>query len=308
MRPESLRSSSDHGIRGLLNPTSATVPEQVFAYHRAVRSGAMSKAAIDALRVTREDILSVARSLSPEEWAAQSDCDGWRVQDVITHMASVFATVVDPSSLPEGVPDDVEETQNVIVATRADWTPEQVLADYEDMSEKGIQSVSGFQDGPMADQMIPISNLGTHPLHLVANAFAFDAYCHLRNDILKPGGPIERDVELDDDLRLGATMEWLISGLPQMAPDALRAAVTRPIVLDVTGPGGGTWTLLPATGDDQLVEVLEGATKAGNAEAHTSSVDFVLWATHRRPWRECDITIDGDAEYAASVLDAIHVF
>lgn len=268
----------------------------------------MSKQAIEALLATREDILTLGRSLSPEEWAAQSDCEGWRVQDVITHMASVFATVVDPSSLPEGVPDDVEATQDVIVATRKDWTPEQVLADYEEISEKGIAAVAGFQDGPAAETMIPISNLGTHPLHLVANAFAFDHYCHLRNDILQPNGPIDRAIELDDDLRLGATIEWLISGLPQMAPEAMRAAVTRPIVLNITGPGGGTWTLLPATGDDQLVEVLDEVTKAGQAEIHTSSVDFVLWSTHRRPWRDLDVTIDGDPEYASTVLDAIHVF
>lgn len=294
-------------MRGLLNPTSATVLKHLFAFHRP-NLRAMSKQAIEALLVTREDVLSLARSLSPEEWAAPSDCEGWRVQDVITHMASVFASVVDPSSLPEGVPDDVEATQDVIVTARKDWTPDQVLADYEELSEKGIQAVSGFQDGPVGETMVPISNLGTHPLHLVANAFAFDHYCHLRNDILRPNGPIERDIELDDELRLGATIEWLIAGLPQMAPDALRAAVTRPIVLDITGPGGGTWTLLPAAGDDQLVEVLDEATKAGNAEVHTSSVDFVLWSTHRRPWRDFDLTLEGDAEYAASVLDAIHVF
>lgn len=268
----------------------------------------MSKQAIEALLATREDVLSLARSLSPEEWAAQSDCEGWRVQDVITHMASVFASVVDPSSLPEGVPDDVEATQDLIVASRKDWTPEQVLADYEELSEKGIRAVSDFQDGPAADTMIPIANLGTHPLHLVANAFAFDHYCHLRNDILKPNGPIERVVELDDEVRLGATMEWLISGLPQMAPDAMRNAVTQPFVLEVTGPGGGTWTLLPAPGDDQLVELSDAPTKAAAATATTTSTDFVLWSTHRRPWRELGVVVEGDQDYAAGVLDAIHVF
>ncbi|MFP5326675.1 MAG: maleylpyruvate isomerase N-terminal domain-containing protein, partial [Acidimicrobiia bacterium] len=47
----------------------------------------MSKQAIEALLATREDLLSVARSLSSEEWTAQSDCEGWSVKDVITHMA-----------------------------------------------------------------------------------------------------------------------------------------------------------------------------------------------------------------------------
>ena len=268
----------------------------------------MSKVAIEALRATREDVLSLARSLSPEEWAAQSDCEGWRVQDVITHMASAFRTVVDPSSLPQGIPGDIEATQSVIVAARSDWTPEQVLADYEELSDKGIAAVAGFQDGPMADQMIPIENLGTHPLHLAANIFVFDHYCHLRNDILKPNGPIERVIDLDDELRLGATMEWLISGLPQMAPDALRAAVTKPFVLDIAGPGGGAWTLLPAAGDDQLVEMSDAPTKAAAATATTSSADFVVWGTHRRPWRDLEVVIEGDTDYAASVLDAIHVF
>ncbi|MFP5325867.1 MAG: maleylpyruvate isomerase family mycothiol-dependent enzyme, partial [Acidimicrobiia bacterium] len=98
------------------------------------------------------------------------------------------------------------------------------------------------------------------------------------------------------------------SGLPQMAPDALRSAVTQPFVLEVTGPGGGTWTLLPAAGDDQLVELSEAPTKAAAATATTTSVDFVLWATHRRPWRDLGVVVEGDQEYAGVVLDAIHVF
>ena len=32
-----------------------------------------------------------------------------------------------------------------------------------------------LDDGPLAD-------LGTYPMHMVANAFAFDHYCHLRID------------------------------------------------------------------------------------------------------------------------------
>ena len=44
-----------------------------------------------------------------------------------------------------------QDTSEQVVATRKDWTPEQVLADYEEISEKGIAAAAGFQDGPAAE-------------------------------------------------------------------------------------------------------------------------------------------------------------
>ncbi len=84
----------------------------------------------------------MARSLSPDEWAMPSDCAGWRVQDVIAHMANVCRTVVDPSTLPPGVPGDLEATQAAQAEAHRDWTPEQVLADYEDVIAKAVEAVA----------------------------------------------------------------------------------------------------------------------------------------------------------------------
>jgi uncharacterized protein (TIGR03083 family) len=267
----------------------------------------VSQQGVDALKAEREEVLAVARSLTADEWAQPSDCEGWRVQDVVTHMAAVFRQVADPSSLPPGVPGDTEATQDSFVAARKDWSPAEVLADYEDVSVRGIEALVALQAPGMAETVVPIEDLGSHPLHLLANALAFDHYCHLRNDILRPNGPVERPAPPDDDLRLGATMEWLISGLPQMAPDAMRAAVDRPLALQLDGPGGGGWTIRPAAGDG-LVEVTEGAASDAAATATSTAKEFVVWATGRRPWRERDVAITGDGEYAARVLDAIRVF
>ncbi|MBA2624990.1 MAG: hypothetical protein H0U89_05230 [Acidimicrobiia bacterium] len=49
----------------------------------------------------------------------------------------------------------------------------------------------------------------------MANALAFDHYCHLGNDILSPLGPINRPSPPGDALRLGAPLEWLIAGIRQ---------------------------------------------------------------------------------------------
>ncbi|MEY2458489.1 MAG: hypothetical protein QOG30_319, partial [Acidimicrobiaceae bacterium] len=188
----------------------------------------MTAEGVAALRADREEVLALAASLSPEEWAAPSDCEGWRVQDVVAHLANTFRAVVDPGSLAPGVPGDLEATQSAQADAHRAWTPDQVLADYEQISESGLAALETFQGPPPLDTMIPIEDAGMYPLHLVANALAFDHFCHLRNDILQPRGPIARPAPPADALRVGATLEWLLAGLPQMST-GLADVVTKPL-------------------------------------------------------------------------------
>ena len=43
------------------------------------------------------------------------------------------------------------------------------------------------------------------------------------------------------------------------------------------------------------------------ATISSSAHDFVSWGTQRRNWRDLGVTIDGDTDYAAAVLDAMNV-
>ena len=264
----------------------------------------MSEQGLAALRADRDEVLAVARSLSPEEWAAPSDCEGWRVQDVVNHMANVFRQFADPANATPGIPGQTEASQGAAVDARRDWTAEQVLADYEDMSTRGIEVLAGLVSGPAADNVVPLDDLGSHPLHRLANALAFDHFCHLRNDILAPNGPVERPAPPVDGLRVGAVLEWLVAGIPQMSPPALAEVLDRPVVLRLTGDGGGTWTLQPGSPPD----VAEGEAAGAAATITSPATEFVVWVTHRRPWRERDVVVDGDEALAAAVLDAVHVF
>ncbi len=265
----------------------------------------MSERGAKAFEAEVQEMLKVARSLSPDEWEMASDCEGWRVQDVIVHMADVCRAVVDPGALPPGVEGSTERSMDARVDARRGWDAAKVLSEYEDMSAKAVNAVQGLQAPGVAENMIPLDDLGTYPLHMIANAFAFDHFCHLRNDILNPGGPIEREIPPSDELRVDATIEWLIAGLPQMSADAMRNAVTKPIGLRLLGEGGGEWTITPADGDG-LVHVTEGV----NADTVITSeaTEFVIWGTQRRPWRERKTTREGDAAYAADVMDAINLF
>lgn len=262
----------------------------------------MTERGVESLKADHAEVVAIAKSLSDEEWTAASGCDGWRTKDVIAHLACTFRSVAEPGSLPPGVAGDLEATQEVGVAERKDWEPARVLAEYEELGAKAIEALTGLQTPGIAENVIPLEDAGQYPLHLIANALAFDHYCHLRNDILKPRGSVDRPAPPHDDLRLGATMDWLIAGLPQMPGQAIADAVTAPVKLELTGPGGGTWIIKPG------VEVAEGDSGDAAATITSSTQDFVMWSTHRASWRECNVAIDGDKDLAERVLEAIRLF
>ena len=129
----------------------------------------MTKQAVVALNAEHELAIELIASLEPEEWDAPSDCFGWRVRDVIAHMGSLFHSVGEPSAVAhaEGT-DDAERRANAAVDQRRDWAVEDVAAEYAEWSEKAIGIVNGFQEPPLADRVIALGNLGSHPMHVIA--------------------------------------------------------------------------------------------------------------------------------------------
>jgi hypothetical protein len=179
-----------------------------------------------------------------------------------------------------------------------------VLAEYETYSGQLADLAASLQDPPMSETMLPMGDLGTHPMSLMPGIFLFDGYCHLRNDILKPNGPIDRPEPPRDEQRLRPTLEWMLAGLPWMCASQL-AFVDRPVNLVLTGVGGGTWSVAPG-GDDGRLSVSEGAAPDAAATVTSDGHDFVIWGTKRRPWRD-RVQIDGDTAYAERVLDGIKI-
>lgn len=257
----------------------------------------MTHAAITALRTEQQRALELFATLTPAEWAAASGCDGWRVQDVAQHMASVFHSIADPASIEGGSSPDVEQNAEVPVQARREWTPDQVMAEYVQWSDTGIATLASFQEAPMAEMVIPLANLGSHPMHILANAIVFDHYCHLRHDI---GASLPRAAELPRDPdSLHATVDWMLAGVPQMCADAL-SSCTQGINLVFTDLDNAAFALAPGDG---LWTVAAGADAALPTIA-TTAHDFVSWATKRTDWRTMGIQTDGAA---ADTLDALNV-
>lgn len=265
----------------------------------------MTQQAVAALRSIHERVERLVTTLDAEDWSRASLCDGWRVQDVFAHMSSNMKETVDPTPPPEGAPDmKAEAAMEALIEPRRDWTPDQLLEEYRQYSEGWLGAMAAMQEEPTASTEAPLADLGTHPLHLVANAFAFDHYCHLWIDLLAPQGPLEVEVEppTDDIVRPG--IDWMLAGMPQMQPAELAAVVTDPLALELTGPGGGSWVIGPAA-DDGIITVTEGTGDVA-ATITSSAHDFVSWGTKRSDWRPaCQLT--GNAEAAKAFLDTVNI-
>jgi uncharacterized protein (TIGR03083 family) len=263
----------------------------------------MTTAAIDALRADRAAITAIVETLDADDWAAPSGCDGWAVRDVIAHMAQLFRQVVEPASLPPGDPSgSTERTQDRWVEAMRPVPVEQVVADYVKLGDQATDRLAALQGN---DNTIDLGDLGTHPLHLVANAFAFDHYAHLRLDLVAPRGPLAREAPPADERHLGAVVDWMVAGMPQMCTPALAELHTR-VTLEITGPGGRTISVDPTT--EGGITVLQRATETSVATIVTASTDLVAWGTRRRNWRELDVVIRGDTGVGERFCDAVHVF
>jgi len=263
----------------------------------------MSTLGVQGLRAERDATLAIAKSLTDAEWNTASDCDGWTVRDVVAHMASILHGVADPSVMPD-LSGGTENGMEGPVADRRAWTIGDVLAEYETYSGQVADLGATLEEPPMSETLLPMGDLGTHPMAIMPCTFLFDNYCHLRNDILKPNGPIDRPQPPRDEMRLAPTIEWMLAGLPWMCADNL-TFVDRPITLVLTGVGGGSWSIGPG-GQDGRVLVGGGAADGSVATVTSDTHDFVVWGTQRRPWTTL-ATIDGDATYAGRILDVIKI-
>ena len=186
----------------------------------------MSKEGLAALKIAVDEVKSVISTLTDEEWARPSGCQGWSVRDLVAHMSSNYKETVDPSPPPaEPINLPAERMMDMLVDARDGWSNQQILDEYLSFCDQAVAVLASMQDEPLASTPLPLADLGTYPMHALADAYAFDHYCHLRIDLLAPEGPIERNVPDADAQRLAPAIGWMITGMPQMQTEIGRAHV-----------------------------------------------------------------------------------
>src|SRR5260370_28833756 len=225
----------------------------------------MTSAAMRALEAERGALLEICAELTDADWKAESGCDGWSVQDVVAHLGALFWIVVDPQALPDASGLPTERAQDVYVEARRSLSPAQILADYESVSAEGIERLSDLES---QDFELALEDFGTYPASLLANAYCFDHYTHIRADLFAPRGPLTGARPPSDERRLVPAVKWIAAALPQQNA-GLRASLTRSVEVVVNGLASRVIRLGP-----------------GDPVAWSASDPPALprWATHTPPW------------------------
>jgi hypothetical protein len=264
----------------------------------------MSKAGIAGMGCAADDIFTIAENLTHNEWHTPSAASAWSVGDVICHIGcllELLQAAVRGESLPDSGIEALNDTQ---VAQRRDWQPARVLDYVHTQLASALPVFTALQDEPLASVDTPMLDLGSYPLHAIADMFTFDMTTHLRYDILSPRGPIARALPPPDDVRLAPSVSWLLGGIPQMQPKLVRH-LTAPLALRLTGPAAQE-LLISADGDLITVRPLDRAATNAAATLTSTTEDFLAWSTTRLPWRRL-VSIDGDTTAAAAFLDALNL-
>jgi uncharacterized protein (TIGR03083 family) len=242
--------------------------------------------ALDTIRADGDALLAIGAGLTQEQWEAPSGCTGWRVQDVVTHMANLFWLLADPGKLPDldGLP--TEQAQETAVQARRGMAGADALADYAHARQPGLQTL-----GELAalDIEIPAGDLGTYPASLLPTAYSFDHYTHIRADLFAPRGPLTGAQPPSDEQRLGPVLDWIEVALPQQNP---AAAATCTLELEVTGAGARSI---------RFGSGLEKATIRSDAPA------LIRWITQRGSWAELGVRADGE-DAALATARTLKVF
>jgi uncharacterized protein (TIGR03083 family) len=242
--------------------------------------------AIEAIRADRAAVLGICGELTPAQWQAGSGCEGWTVQDVISHMGATFWAMVDPARLPDTTGLPFELAADAMVRARREMSPAAVAADYAEASELGLTQLPELA---ALDLEIPLGDAGTYPAALLPYAFGFDHYTHIRADLFGRRGPLTGQPPVSDELRVAVTLDWIAAALPQQNPDAAEAGRYE---LQISGPGSRIITF----GYGQST-----ATVSSDADA------FVRWVTQRGSWEDLGVVAAGD-EPALSSARKLKVF
>jgi uncharacterized protein (TIGR03083 family) len=231
--------------------------------------------ALDAVRADGAALLDVGAALTEEQWQAPSGCQGWRIQDVVTHMANLFWILVDPSKLPplDGVP--TEQAQEAAVQARRGMSGAEALADYKEAAGPALEQLTQIET---LDMVVPLGDLGTYPASLVPAAYSFDHYTHIRADLFSPRGPLRSTPPPSDPERIAPVLDWIEAALPQQNQPA---AGTCSLRLEVTGAGARSISF--------------GSGGQPEATIRSDAPSFVRWVTQRGGWTELGVHATGDA-------------
>ncbi|WP_405012366.1 maleylpyruvate isomerase family mycothiol-dependent enzyme [Kitasatospora sp. NBC_01539] len=255
-----------------------------------------------------QSIESVAELLAPlptDSWNRPTDCPGWSVRDVVSHIIAVESELLgDPRpihSLPRDLRHVTSEFARYIelpVDKRRCHTPVEITSELEYTVIRRSRALRNARQEPQDLVRWPAGPLSRDiPYTELLRNRAFDVWVHeqdLRRALRVPGN-------LDSPGALVAR-DLLVQALPKVVAKLAGAPAGSTVVLDVTGPVEFLRTVRVDAMGQGSVDASVGL--APDVQLHLDWETYVRLACGRvRPeTAAAGIRVDGDTELAARVI------
>jgi uncharacterized protein (TIGR03083 family) len=252
------------------------------------------------LQRQRQQLLDVCAGLGPDQWRTTSAAQPWQVRDVVAHLGATCRDAFGPRLATLVFGTAVERANDAAVIRWRRKPPDEVMRHYARWSAVSARVYDTTARTPLGAVPLRLADLGWYPIRLLSDILVFDHHVHLHHDIAPALGLTlpEPDAET-----MTSILRWMLAGLEQMNA-ADMGFVDRPLLLELTGPGGGTWTIAPVGGG--RLKATPGGAEA-SATIRGTALEFTEWATRRAPWRERSVAITGDRDLAERFLDHLNI-
>ena len=203
-------------------------------------------------------IAELCAGLTDTQWAADTDCPGWSVQDNVSHITGTErmlngdpAPEVDLGESPH-VRNEIGRMNESWIAERRPWAPGTVLAEFREVTAGRLSTLEAMTQADFdAESWTPA---GQDTFGRFMRIRTMDSWVHeqdIRGAIGTPGhreGPVV-EVVLDE---FAFAVGFAVAKLGR-APDGAR------VLIDLTGPAARTWRVQVTDRRGRLVDAFDGA-------------------------------------------------
>jgi uncharacterized protein (TIGR03083 family) len=252
---------------------------------------------VAAWEQTLRSTIALARDFEESHHALPTDCPGWTVKDVLSHLVSVERMLLGEALPDHPLPEDLPHVRNdfgrmleIGVDVRRPVPGEKVLAELAEVLDLRLAALTGID--PDQPTMLPTGKTGPYVLFMEFRAF--DCYTHeqdVRRAVNRPGN-------LDAPAALCARNR-LTSGLSYVFAKKAGARPGQSLRFEVVGPAAFTAHI--AVGEDgkaREVEPVADSTVALRMDWET----YLKLATGRCAPESVTVTASGDTTLATRIL------
>lgn len=256
---------------------------------------------VAAFEQTLRSTIAVAEAFGTQDWALPTDCPGWTVKDVVSHLIGIERALLGdaepahapPSDLPH-VRGDLGRMLEVAVDRRRPVPGEQVLAELRETLDRRITALRDID--PAQETMSPDGRMGTYARLMMLRAF--DCWVHEQDIRRAVGRPGNLDAPATEQ-----TVRVLTSALPFVVGKRAGAAPGQTVTIEVGEPV--PFTRHVVVGDDRRARFADQAPAEPTVTLRTDWETYVRLAAGRCPASDAKVEIVGDADLGRRILDGM---